>query len=474
MTLIIASVHGEVPNELNGADLLEIRIDGLSPNQVAEQLPTLLENSPIPTIVTCRSAREGGVFEGEEDERVAMYLVALRCEHPPKYIDVEYETLSHHPLMLDTLASENTGVILSWHDVKSRPKDLLQRARMMQDVAGVDVVKMVWRARSIRDNIEAFELLKSKQQPMIALCMGEYGTMSRVLARKFGGFATYASIDGTPSTAPGQIHVKQLHSTYNIHSINKETKVYGVIGNNVAHSASPAFHNSVFQITNKNAVYIPLQVPEGWEHLKASFEELRNYSSLHFAGASITIPHKEMTMKLATTIDATCKRAGATNTITVEVDNVFAANTDVIALAELVQKSNDALVLGTGGVARAAIVALQQEGAKVSIVGRNVKKTKELAKEFSCSVVQDGDVSFDTIINCTPVGMQSGNDPNGNPLTQLAPLVSLGQGVHVIDTVYVPEKTPLLLNAIECGCRTSTGSEMFRLQATAQQQIWNE
>ena len=128
MTLIIASVHGEVPNELNGADLLEIRIDGLSPNQVAEQLPTLLENSPIPTIVTCRSAREGGVFEGEEDERVAMYLVALRCEHPPKYIDVEYETLSHHPLMLDTLASENTGVILSWHDVKSRPKDLLQRA----------------------------------------------------------------------------------------------------------------------------------------------------------------------------------------------------------------------------------------------------------------------------------------------------------------------------------------------------------
>ncbi|MDE1038637.1 MAG: type I 3-dehydroquinate dehydratase, partial [Phycisphaerales bacterium] len=67
MTLIIASAHGAVPENLNGADLLEIRVDGIETNEAIQLLPSLLKQSPIPTIVTCRSISEGGFFDGEED-----------------------------------------------------------------------------------------------------------------------------------------------------------------------------------------------------------------------------------------------------------------------------------------------------------------------------------------------------------------------------------------------------------------------
>ena len=473
MTLLIASVHGEIPTQLTGANLLEIRIDSMDPDSIAEELPALLALSPIPTIVTCRSVAEGGMFEGEEEERVRMYRIALECKDPPRYLDVEHEALTRHPLLLSAIQSEHTGIILSWHDVDSRPRDLLQRAKTMQDVHGVDVVKIVWRARSVRDNIEAFDLLQTRQQPMVAMCMGEYGIMSRVLAPKFGGFATYASINGTAQTAPGQPTLSDFCGMYNFSHINKDTNVYGVIGNNVAHSSSPVFHNTAFQIAGKNAVYIPIQIPEGWEHLKASVRELQEHEQLHFTGASVTIPHKENMMRLADTTDAICTKVGAVNTITMKNGEIHCDNTDVTALIALCRGAKKALVLGGGGVARSAIVALQNQGAEVSVSTRRIQQAQKLAKEFSCSIADYQSNQFDTIINCTPIGMEGGSNPEGNPIEDLANWITLDPSITIIETVYKPTETPFVLSAKTNNCTVITGGEMFRIQAVAQQEIWN-
>jgi 3-dehydroquinate dehydratase/shikimate dehydrogenase len=472
MTLIIASVHGEVPEDLGGADLLELRIDAMDPQHCIEQLPKELAASPIPTIVTCRSIHEGGMFDGEEEERINMYQAAMQCETPPLYIDIEHETLKQHPLVLHALSSEHTRIILSWHDMRGRPQDLIQRAAAMQDVAGVDVVKMVWRARSIRDNFEAFDLLQSRQQPMIAMCVGPYGVMSRVLAPKFGGFATYASIDGHEPTASGQVSVRELRSVYNFDEINKDTKVYGVVGNNVEHSASPAFHNAAFQAAGTNAIYLPLQIASGWEHLKASVGELQHYELLHFSGASITIPHKEDMMELAQTHDAISSKVGATNTIAIHGNVMHANNTDVSALKEFGEHATNVLVLGGGGVARAAIVAMKELGATVHVATRRETQAESLANNLSCEIAHGEIDGIDTVINCTPIGMEGGKDPQGNPLSALAPWLTLNSSILAIDTVYMPERTPFITLAEESGCRVVLGSEMFRIQATQQQEIW--
>ena len=472
MTLLIASVHGEVPDQLDGATLLEIRIDSLETQTIKEELPKLLAASPIPTILTCRSVTEGGMFEGNEEDRIEMYRVALQCEHPPRYIDIEYEALINTPHMIKTLTSEHTGIILSWHDVVGRPRNLIQRAAQMQQVKGVDVIKIVWRARSIRDNLEAFELLQSRQQPMIAMCLGEYGTMSRILAPKFGGFATYASVDGMEQTASGQPTLRELRSMYHYDAINQDTAVYGVIGNNVEHSASPQFHNGAFQAAGDNAVYLPLQIPEGWEHLKASVGELQHFETLHFSGASITIPHKEQMMRLADSCDTVSTKVGATNTVSISNQSINASNTDVSALASLTVHATRVLVLGGGGVARATIVAAKMNGAQVFIATRRSEQARELSQEFSCHVATHQFADVDTIVNCTPVGMKGGDYPNGDPLNELAPWINLSTSVRVLETIYDPNDTPLLIRAESAGCTITRGEEMFRLQAAEQQRIW--
>ncbi len=472
MTLVIASVHARVPEQLDGADLLEIRIDGLSVEEVSKRLPSLLSESPLPTVVTCRSVDEGGMFEGEEEDRVAMYRVALECDSPPRYIDIEHETLTRHPLMLDVLKGEHTDFILSWHDMNGRPKDLVKRAAAMQMVAGISLVKMVWRARSLRDNLEAFSLLASRQQPMIAMCMGEYGLMSRVLAPKFGGFAVFAFVEGQEATAPGQPTTKDLSSLYRFNEINSETKVYGIVGNNVAHSASPAFHNAAFELAGENAVYLPLPIPSGWEHLKATMLEFAHFDTLHFSGASITIPHKENMMKLLDAEDDNCTRSGATNTITC-VENTFTGNnTDIQALVELAPNAKRVLILGGGGVARAGIIAMQSLGAEVFVATRKEEQAEQLASDLGCFIASSELQAIDTIINCTPVGMVGGNDEQGNPLKTLLPTLALTPSMTIIDTVYTPKQTPFIKRAIEIGCTTITGDKMFRLQAAAQQAIW--
>ena len=472
MTLIIASVHGEVPEQIQGADLLEIRVDALSTEEAVEQLPKLLAASPIPTIVTCRSASEGGMFDGDEEDRVAIYRSALNCDNPPRYIDIEYEILSRHPLMLDTLSSESTGIILSWHDMEGRPSDLLQRAAAMQDIDGIDVVKMVWRARSLRDNLEAFSLLQSRQQPMIAMCMGEYGVMSRILAPKFGGFAVFASVAGNEPTAPGQPSIVELRSQYHFDDINMQTNVFGVIGNNVEHSGSPAFHNAAFEAAGENAVFLRLPVPKGWEHLKATVLELSDTTTLNFSGASVTIPHKENMCKLIDEADENCLKSGATNTVTFKDGTSVGNNTDVEALRLIAPNAKRVLILGGGGVARAAIVAMTGIGANVFVATRNSAQAEQLSVELPCSVAPESCLDIDTLINCTPVGMKGGNDEHGDPALALSPMLEFTCSLLVIDTVYTPTNTPLIQRAVDAGCTTVTGDEMFRLQAVAQQKIW--
>ena len=475
MTLIVASVHGEPPKTIAGADMIEIRADGIELGEVESVVPSLLEAATLPTIFTIRSAEEGGNFAGDDSHRVAMLQAALTSLKPPKYIDIEYELYIKQPWLIEELPLGDCGIILSWHDMVSRPNDLFQKAAAMQDIPNINVVKMAWRARSLRDNLNAFELLQARQQPMIALCMGPYGLMSRILAPKFGGFATFATIDGHEATAAGQPTTAELRSKYNFESINAETKVYGVIGDNVEHSASPQFHNAAFAAAGTNAVYVPLPIPEGWEHLKATSLTLMHDERIDFSGASITIPHKENMLKLVQEeqgiIERESEKIGAVNTISTS-PSFNATNTDTTAIATLLKAPKRVLILGGGGVARAAIAAAISLHAEVVIVTRRSEQAKELADEFNCNHGTDACKDIDTVINCTPVGMASGEDAGGEPLASLVPTMQLSKEMTVFDTVYIPEETPLLKRATELGCKVITGSEMFRKQAVAQQLFW--
>ncbi|MEZ6163865.1 MAG: type I 3-dehydroquinate dehydratase [Phycisphaerales bacterium] len=90
-------------------------------------------------------------------------------------------------------AAVSTRLILSTHDFEGRPSDLTCKILQMQDEPACSMIKIAYRACSIRDNLELFEILQNQTKPTIALGTGEFGVMSRILAPKFGGFLTFAS-----------------------------------------------------------------------------------------------------------------------------------------------------------------------------------------------------------------------------------------------------------------------------------------
>jgi len=490
----------------HGADLVEWRVDTLAEDpHGAAAVVRLVQESPLPCIVTVRDESEGGAFSGSDQERLAIWKAACEATPSPAYIDVELSTYHRRSGMGDSarniarlsLGSKPDGprVILSFHDFRGRPPGLSSRVAEMWSDPGSAIAKVVWTARTVRDNIEAFELLAARAKPTIALCMGEHGLMSRVLAPKFGGFLTYARID-EHGTAPGQPTVEELVRDWRFRSIDTSTKVYGVIAHPVSHSRSPEVFNRWFDAATVNARFFGISVAPSWESFKATLGELFGHASLDFSGAAVSLPHKLNAIRFVEesggVVEEGARRIGAANTIGRSSDGcLFARNTDANGVVEALSRAMGAggdlrakrvLVLGAGGTARAAIYGVASAGASVVVANRTANTAKQLAAEFSqrcgdspawavsaVSISKIGKEKFDVVINCTSAGMQGGADPDHDPL----PLnVVIDESMIVFDAVYVPTQTPLLRRAAERGAKCVVGWEMFIAQASHQFEAW--
>ena len=491
-----------------GADLVEFRIDGFfgrDEHAGAEAIIRLVADSALPTIVTCRVETEGGRYTGDEHTRAGLYRALAEAPTPPAYLDVELASLERTQSLTDLARALRSrrdsgavapGVIVSMHDLHGRPADLTRQLARARALESASVLKVAFRARSLRDNLELFEILATRDRPTVALGMGEFGLMSRVLAPKFGAFLTFASLDATSGSAPGQPTISDLLGLYRFRSITLSTRVYGVIGWPVDRSLSPMVHNAAFESVGYDGVYLPLPVPPEWEHFKATLGVLVDDPRLDFAGASVTIPHKEHLVRFAREraddgwrLDELSSACGAGNTLTRVEDGWLVSNTDAPALVDCLRRAGleprgaRVLILGAGGVARAAAAGLGAEGARITICNRSPDRAEALARELSPFVKrQGGGISAETIgaallgesdviINATPVGMSDGPEPDGAPL-DLSVVVEAGSTPHVFDTVYKPRATPLLRTARSLGLRVTDGVDLFTRQAAEQSRLF--
>lgn len=503
----------------HGADLIEFRIDVFfedkedSTDLLQDRIDRVLElvrASPLPCIVTCRPHWEGGEYHGDDDERVSMYEALGTSDHPPAYIDVELATYTRsanikqkvnlavdHPRQQ---RSVSTRLILSTHDFEGRPSDLTRKVLEMQDEPACAVVKVAYRARSIRDNLELFEILRDRTKPTIALGMGEFGVMSRILAPKFGGFLTFASLRDESNTAPGQITIEELIGLYRFRSIRSTTKVYGIIGWPVTQSMSPLVHNAGFEQIGWDGVYVPMPVEGSYESIKATVLSLIDHSDLNFAGASVTIPHKEHLYKLYQeqgsvaiwSSDEDAQLSHAANTLAIhpvfDEEDIFEKslfNTDSQAVLELLNDDQTAFsgksicIYGAGGVAKSSALPLCNRGALIDLRYRSKDRAEKLEQatgdcqgSITLNPMTDPHSGLSSAyINCTPVGMTGGPDPEGLSIP-VPDLPNLSPDTVFFDTVYNPIETPMLKAAKEHGYRTIDGVQMFVKQAAAQFEIW--
>lgn len=484
-----------------GAELVEFRIDRFT--QQPQLLAQLVERSSLPCIVTCRPTWEGGEFDGSEATRIAMFEHAASGSRHPAYIDIELVAYRRSPDLrqrIDCLVDHpgnthptTTGLILSSHDFDGRPVDLYQRLEAMISAPACRVMKVAWQARSLRDNIEVFETILNRHKPTIALCMGEQGLPSRVLAKKFGALLTFATLESGSATAQGQPTIDDLKHLYRWDALGPETRVYGVIGHPVAHSMSPALHNAGFEDVDYDGVYLPLPIAAGYEPFKATVETWIDMPALHFRGASVTIPHKENLLRYVQEaggqIEPLAQQIGAANTLTIGHDGTLhASNTDYTAALDAVcdslamtrsgLKGKRVAVIGAGGVARAIVAGFAHCGATVVVYNRTVERAQDLAEQFNgrggqvtaagMDCLSDG--SSQIYINCTPLGMFP--DTQTTPIPDGHTIQNWGPGTVVFDTVYNPVETHLLNQARAAGCVIIPGTEMFVRQAATQFRLW--
>jgi 3-dehydroquinate dehydratase/shikimate dehydrogenase len=485
-----------------GAEILELRTDYLVHLSVDLALQVInaarQTASSLPIIVTCRDYHQGGALRHPNQLRAGVLAAAIRAG--ADFIDVEYDNFLSEAIRgkisLALSAGANTRLILSAHNFQTKFKNIKKLYWEIINASADAIPKLVYCAHRINDCFDILDLLHDRKGDLIAFCMDEPGFVTRIIAKKLGGFLNFASIDEKAATAPGQPTVRQLKEIFRWDSINADTELYGVIGSPVAHSLSPAIHNACFAEAGLNKVYLPLLVAGGQTHStsspaydlqgQAGQAEFNTFMDncfsrpwLNFRGFSITIPHKENALDYVKSkqgiVDPLAEKIGAANTIVIDGSKLSAFNTDCAAALDSITtalgidraglKKMPVAVIGAGGVARAIVAGLAEVKAKVKIYNRTVERAKKLAHEFKCDYASLADLKklkAGLVINCTSIGM--------HPHTNATPVDTklFNKDMAVFDTVYNPAETLLLKQAKSIGCRTISGLDMFIFQAAAQ------
>jgi 3-dehydroquinate dehydratase / shikimate dehydrogenase len=455
------------------ADLIEIRLDYLRDFDFAnhDQLQALLQDKPLPVIITCRSTSEGGKQFVENDVRLSLLVEGAR--YLADYCDIEAADYAEAA----RLSPDLSRLIVSYHSFDETPTDLNAIYDRVTALPAA-VHKIVTRARTVTDSLSILKLLdraRTEKRDLIALAMGEPGVSTRVLGPSYGGFLTYGSLGRGKESAAGQTGCEELTNAYRIHRISRSSAITGIVGSRVAHSASPAMHNRAFAALDLDFVYLPFEVEDLPVFFRRFIRPATRELDWDFRGLSITIPHKSAVIPLLDEVDATARRVGAVNTVVVRDGSLVGYNTDVRGAMEPLEKvctlaGESCGVIGAGGAARAVIHGLVERGARVSVFARNPETSRALSEEFDVSVsplesFAASDVSV--VINTTPVGMR-GFSEGSTPL----PRAWLRDRRIAYDLVYNPLETRFLADARAEGCQTISGLDMLVAQAALQFALW--
>jgi 3-dehydroquinate dehydratase/shikimate dehydrogenase len=464
------------------ADLVELRLDLLSPEarQGLTQAESWLKDIASRLVITCRPIDQGGTFDGPATERMSMLLWASTLK--PRFVDLEFSCLGRSEdfdrriaLLADSAAGH---ILISEHHFDGPAKTPREKLHRMQQPPA-EAVKLCWRADDALANFEAFDLQQAGAARSV-FCMGEDGVPSRILGKKLGTEVTYAALDGASRTAPGQPTIEELTQVYRWLTIDGATEVFGVVGDPIGHSLSPAVHNAAFAHEGLNAVYLAFRVPAGPAAFSQFLAGIIQRPWLDVRGLSITAPHKTSAFEhIKDALDPLTRRIGAVNTLTFEGNDVLGNNTDYQGAVNWLTTAlscdmadlagSTVTILGNGGMARTIVAALTLLNARVTVMGRDARQCAALAGDFECptaSLAGTASISDDILINCTPVGTWP--DREACPIEPQR----IARTCHVFDVIYNPTSTRLLTAADAAGCSTSNGLDLFLEQAALQFARW--
>jgi 3-dehydroquinate dehydratase/shikimate dehydrogenase len=452
------------------ADVIEIRFDCLNPDQI-DQVIEYLPSIDRTYLLTYRPSEQGGLRVLPLNLRLMFWKKAL-------------EALADRDILIDLEADINfplriaeTKVIRSRHFFNDAPRDLRPAFFELADL-GESIVKLAASTPDITDTIPIWKLLASaekEEKRIVPIGMGEAGKWTRILGPSHGAFMTYAALDESEATAPGQITAADLTNVFRVKELSHDTKVHGIVAGNTSYSISPWMHNAGFAAAGEDRIFVPLQVTDLDAFITRMVRSETREIELNLAGLSVTNPHKQAIIPHLDDIDETAAKIGAVNTVRIEDGRLYGYNTDapgfIKPLLEIFGDLTDAkvAVVGAGGAARACVYALTQENADVTVVARDTAKAANLAESFKVRVetLPDSFLGFDIVVNCTPLGTKGDTEDK-----TIATAEQLADVKLVYDLVYNPTDTLLVSQAKRASVKTLGGLEMLIAQGAEQFRIW--
>lgn len=261
---------------------------------------------------------------------------------------------------------------------------------------------------------------------------------------------------------------------------------YGILGWPVEHSRSPAMQNAAFAARGLDATYVRFPV-----HPDDVADALRGLRALGVRGANVTVPHKEAVIDLLDSVTPEARAIGAVNTIVREGERLIGHNTDAEGLTRSLEEAgvnivgSNVLVLGAGGAARAAVAGLAKRGAaRICVAARRFEQAGDLVESLAevctpCPLVacdlspltlSEAMADSHLLVQSTSATLAS--SPHAAAFAAQLPLERLPPRASVVDLVYKPRDTSVLIRAREVGLRTVDGLGMLLHQGALAFELW--
>jgi len=475
-----------------GCEAIELRVDLLkesgsadpypSIEYVSEQFAILRQASTLPIIFTVRTQGQGGKFPLSEEE-TAKKLMLLALSWGVEYLDVE---LGWSDLTIAEVVANRgfSKLIGSHHDLSGSLSwdefGWAEKVTMASKFS--DIIKLVGTASSLEDNL-ALERFRhthvSKSTiPLIAINMGRAGQLSRVL----NPFLTPISHPSLPArAAPGQLSLKEINECLSLIG-NIDPLRFFLIGTPIAHSRSPALHNSLFRET-------------GLPHRYSLFETMDAESAMavtrenDFGGASVTIPHKETIIDFLDELTEEAMAMGAVNTIIPVVRKgrrcLIGDNTDWIGIQSSflsrdprgMGRRHPGLVIGNGGTAKSAVYSFSRMGVKpIYVACRSPDKLKTMMKYGIVFITSAQEARNITVGPVYAVSAIPGDVTIDEHLSTIISLLLSSPSTAIerqfLEMAYLPRETVSMRMAKKLNWETIPGSVPLTLQGLRQFELW--
>ncbi|MGN0214379.1 MAG: shikimate dehydrogenase family protein [Muribaculaceae bacterium] len=249
---------------------------------------------------------------------------------------------------------------------------------------------------------------------------------------------------------------------------SRPEKLYGLLGYPLVHSFSQTYFNQKFESENISAKYVNFEIPD----IGKLMEVVAENENLN--GLNVTIPYKEQVIPFLDEIDAAASEVGAVNVIKFirgkDGLKLKGYNSDIIGFTDSIKSllkpyHTSALVLGTGGAAKAVSYSLRKLGLEVQLVSRRKSANTLVYEELTKNDLKTNKV----IVNTTPLGMY----PKVDTCPDI-PYRYLTSQHLCYDLIYNPDETLFMKNSRQAGAQVKNGLEMLLLQAFASYSIWNQ